>query len=92
MTRAKKLTTVVSPKGQVTLPEAIRKGRGWQAGTRLIVEETVDGVLLKPAGAFARTYSKDVFGVLAYEGEPKTLKEMEAGIASEARRRGARDS
>ena len=43
---AAKLTTVVSTKGQVILPKAIRLERRWQTGTRLLVENTSDGVLL----------------------------------------------
>jgi AbrB family looped-hinge helix DNA binding protein len=38
------LTTTVSTKGQVILPKAIRERRSWAAGTRLVVEETPEGV------------------------------------------------
>ncbi|WP_025035017.1 AbrB/MazE/SpoVT family DNA-binding domain-containing protein [Bradyrhizobium sp. DOA9] len=86
-----KLTTVVSTKGQVILPSAIRKAREWKAGTRLTVEETPEGVLLKPAPAFAATRPKEVFGILAYRGKPKTLEEMDASVLAEARRRHDRD-
>ncbi|MEO5755870.1 MAG: AbrB/MazE/SpoVT family DNA-binding domain-containing protein, partial [Mesorhizobium sp.] len=37
MAAAEKLTTIVSTKGQVILPSAIRKRRDWGAGTRLLV-------------------------------------------------------
>jgi AbrB family looped-hinge helix DNA binding protein len=84
---ADKLTTKISTKGQVILPSAIRQRRAWSAGTRLVVEETADGVLLKPAPAFAETQSKDVFASLPYKGKPKTLQEMEAGLLAEAKRR-----
>ena len=60
------------------------------SGTRLTVEETADGVLLKPAPVFAPTVAETVFGSLHYRGKPKTLDEMQAGIAAEARRRHAR--
>jgi AbrB family looped-hinge helix DNA binding protein len=88
---AEKLTTTISTKGQVILPSAIRQRRQWGAGTRLVVEETPEGVLLKPAPAFAETRPQDVFGVLTWKGEPKTLAEMEAGVFAEAKRRNARD-
>ena len=91
MAGAQKLTTTVSTKGQVILPSAIRQRRQWSAGTRLTVEETAEGVLLKPAPAFAETRPEDVFGMLPYTGKPKTLEEMEAGVLAEARRRHARD-
>jgi AbrB family looped-hinge helix DNA binding protein len=86
-----KLTTRVSTKGQVILPKAIREQRHWREGTELLVEDTAEGVLLKPAPQFARTRPKDVFKSLAFGGTPKTLAEMDAGIAAEARRRHARN-
>ena len=86
-----RVTTTVSTKGQVILPKAIREQRKWGAGTRLVVEDHGDGVLLKAAPVFAPTSGSDVFGSLAYKGPPKTLAEMDAGIAREARRRHARD-
>lgn len=86
-----KLTTTVSSKGQVILPKTIREQRRWPAGTRLTVEETADGVLLRAAPAFAATRLEDVYGSLPHSGPAKTLAEMEAGIAAEAKRRHARD-
>ena len=84
-------TTRISTKGQVVLPKAIRERRRWGAGTRLIVEETRDGVLLKPAPVFAPTRPEQVFGSLPHAGPPKSLAEMDAGILAEARRRHAGD-
>lgn len=84
-----KLITTVSTKGQVILPKAIRQRREWDAGTRLLVEETPEGVLLKPAPAFAETRPQDVFGSLPRGGKPRTLEEMEAAVLAEARRRQA---
>lgn len=91
MAGAEKLITTVSTKGQVILPSAIRKRRDWGAGTRLQVEDTPEGVLLKPAPAFTPTRPEDVFGVLPHSGKPKTLEEMDASVLAEARRRRARD-
>jgi AbrB family looped-hinge helix DNA binding protein len=91
MTTNEKLTTIVSTKGQVILPKAIRQRRRWEAGTELVVEETADGVLLTAKPLFAPTRSKDVFGSLRHAGRPKTLDEMNAGIAAEAKRRHARN-
>ena len=59
MASAETPTTTVSTKGQVILPKAIRERRNWPAGTRLVVEETPDGVLLKPAPVFAPTRPED---------------------------------
>ncbi|WP_027058188.1 AbrB/MazE/SpoVT family DNA-binding domain-containing protein [Mesorhizobium loti] len=91
MAATEKLVTTVSTKGQVILPSAIRKQRDWGAGTRLEVEDTPDGVLLKLAPAFAPTRPEDVFGVLPRSGTPKTLEEMDAAVLAEARRRDARN-
>ncbi|MCY4610079.1 MAG: AbrB/MazE/SpoVT family DNA-binding domain-containing protein [bacterium] len=84
-----KLTTTVSTKGQVILPKAVRQALRWHAGTRLVVESTADGVLLKPEPAFAATRPEDVFGCLAGDVSPRPLADMEAGILEEARRRHA---
>jgi AbrB family looped-hinge helix DNA binding protein len=80
----------LSTKGQVILPAAVRRHRNWNAGTRLIVEETPDGVLLKPAPAFPSTTPEQVSGCLRYAGEPKSLQEMQDGITAEVRRQQAR--
>ena len=80
-------TATVSSDGQVLLPEAIRQALGWKAGTRLSVESTPEGVLLKPLPAFAETRLEEVFGMLAYRGAPKSLAEMDAGVLAEAKRR-----
>lgn len=85
------LTTTISTKGQVILPKAIRDQLQWDAGTRLAVEHTADGVLLRPlTPAFARTRPEEVFGCLSTKSRPKSIEEMEAGIATEAKRRHAR--
>lgn len=85
------LTTKVSTKGQVILPKAIRDQRRWGPGTMLEVELTDQGVLLKVVPAFPPTRSEDVFGMLRYEGPPKTIEDMNAAILREAKRRHARD-
>jgi AbrB family looped-hinge helix DNA binding protein len=91
MTAGQKTTVRLSTKGQVILPKAIRQRRHWDAGTRLVVEDTADGVLLKSAPLFKPTRLEDVCGSLKYSGRPKTLEEMDAGVLAEARRRYARD-
>jgi AbrB family looped-hinge helix DNA binding protein len=90
MAEVEALTTTVSTKGQVILPKAVRLRRNWAAGTRLVVEDTPDGVLLKAAPVFAPTRPEEVAGMLAHRGPPKTLEEMDAAITTEVRRRYAR--
>ena len=82
-------TTTVSTKGQVILPKAIRQTLRWVAGTRLVVLQSENGVVLKPLSLFAETKSEDVFGCLAYDGPPKTIEEMDAAVSAEAARRHA---
>jgi len=91
MSAKQKLTTIVSTKGQVILPKAIREQRRWPAGTQLVVEDTPEGVLLKAEPAFAPTRPKDVFGSLPHKGPARSIADMEAGIAAEAKRRHARN-
>lgn len=87
MASPERFNTTVSNKGQVILPKTIREQRKWKAGTRLIVEDTADGVLLTTAPAFTPTHSDDVFASLPRKGKPKTLGEMDAGTAAVAKRR-----
>ena len=88
---ADSLTTTVSTKGQVILPKAIHDQLHWDAGTRLTVEHTADGVLLRPmTTVFAPTRPEDVFGCLPSKGGPRSVEQMDAGIAAEAKRRHAR--
>ncbi len=90
MAAPKKLTTIVSTKGQVTLPKTVRERQHWSAGTRLIVEETDEGVVLKSAPHFAPNRPEDVYGCLRHEGKAKTLEEMDMAVTAELKARHAR--
>ncbi len=83
-------TTIVSTKGQVILPKTIRDQQRWSAGTRLTVEETPEGVLLKAAPLFPAMTLDDVVGILRYDGKPLSLDDMDAAVAAEAKRRARR--
>jgi AbrB family looped-hinge helix DNA binding protein len=85
-----RVTTVVSTKGQVILPKAIRATRDWAPGTRLVIEETAEGVLLRPAPLFATTDPAEVFASVKTSGPPRTIEQMDAAVAAEVRRRHAR--
>ncbi len=84
------MTTRLSSKGQVILPKPIRDHRNWTPGTRLVVEDTDAGVLLRPAPLFEPTSMDQVFGALHRPGRALTIEDMDAGVEAEARRR-ARD-
>lgn len=85
-----RLTTVISTKGQVILPKAIRDQLQWGAGTRLTVENTPDGVLLKSTPVFAASSIDALFGSMRHDGPALSIDDMNAAIAQEAERR-ARD-
>jgi AbrB family looped-hinge helix DNA binding protein len=79
--------TRLSTKGQIVLPKSIRNSRAWGPGTEFTVEETKDGVLLRPARRLPRTTLDQVEGILKYKGKAKTLAELDEGIAREVKRR-----
>lgn len=83
-------TTRLSSKGQVVLPKPIRDARRWRPGTELTVENTADGVLLRPAKPFAPSRLEDVAGSLRYAGKPKTIRQMDAAIRAEVKARRGR--
>jgi hypothetical protein len=88
--RTGKPSTTLTTEDRVILTAAVRRRRNSNAGTRPIVEKTVDGVAIKPAPLFPPTTPEQVFGCLRYEGKPIRLQEMQPGIAAEVRRRHAR--
>jgi AbrB family looped-hinge helix DNA binding protein len=83
-------TTRLSTKGQVIIPKNIRSSRDWRPGTELVIEETVDGVLLRDADRFPKSELGDVAGCLPYRGKRKSLAQMHRAVASEVRRRSDR--
>jgi AbrB family looped-hinge helix DNA binding protein len=87
-----KQTTVVSTKGQVILPKAVRQSQNWPPGTRLIVEETYDGVLLRPEPVLQPTAVEEVSGILKWDGPAFTVEEMDEAVEDYFQRGGdARD-
>lgn len=80
-------TTRLSTKGQIVLPKSIREARRWAAGTEFTVEETREGILLRPARRLPRTTLDQVAGCLRWTGKPKTLAQMDQAIAREVKRR-----
>lgn len=87
-------TTKLSSKGQVIIPKNVRDAKGWRAGDELVVEERADGVLLRRKSVFKAASLDEVAGCLKryYDGPPRTIEEMEAGIDSALRERWERNS
>lgn len=76
---------ILSSKGQITIPKALRLVHNWQRGQIFQIIATADGILLKPAPIAKETGLGQVVGCLPYHGKTKTLDEMVAAV-----RRGAR--
>lgn len=86
-------TTILSSKGQLIIPRAVRMRHHWQAGTVFVVEDTEAGLLLKPRKPFPTTRIEDGLGCAGYQGPPKTLKEIQERLDAAVRsswRRGRR--
>ncbi|MBI3684461.1 MAG: AbrB/MazE/SpoVT family DNA-binding domain-containing protein [Acidobacteria bacterium] len=80
-------TTRLSTKGQIVLPKSIRTSRAWGPGTEFTVEETGDGLLLRPAERFPGADLDDVAGCLRSKRKSKTIAQMRTAIARELIRR-----
>ena len=80
-------TTRLSTKGQVILPKTIRDSRAWKPGTEFSVEETGEGILLRPTGRFPQADLAQVAGCLRVRGKSKTQEQMRAVIRREVMRR-----
>ncbi len=79
-------TTRLSTKGQVVLPKSLRSAHRWRAGTEFVVREYDGGILLMPkVGSKSLTWNS-VLGCLPYSGRRKSIREMDAGVAVEARK------
>ena len=81
-------TTVLSSRGQVIIPKALRVARRWGPGTQLEVHDTPEGLLLRPAAPKAKG---SLAGGLAairsrigYSGPVVPLAEMDAAVQREA--------
>ena len=79
-------TTKLSTKGQVVLPKSVRAAHRWKPGTEFTIQETAEGILLVPkSGSGTRTW-KSIVGCVPYRGPRKSIREMDEGVAAEARR------
>ncbi|ODU56542.1 MAG: hypothetical protein ABS99_05795 [Acetobacteraceae bacterium SCN 69-10] len=82
-------TTRLSSKGQIVLPSSIRNAHQWKAGTEFQVQETQEGILLKPLAKQAASRIEDVAGCLKAKRRV-SLAEMDAAVIKEAKARHAR--
>jgi AbrB family looped-hinge helix DNA binding protein len=80
-------TSRLSTKGQIILPKAIRDSRDWMPGTAFMIEETSDGVLLRPAARYPTASLEEVAGCLRSKRTAKTPAQMRVAIGREVLRR-----
>lgn len=79
-------TLRLSTKGQIVIPKEIRARHRWVSGTKLVIEERGDALVLRAAKPFPPTRLEDGLGCTGYAGPAKTPEEMDAGIAEALRR------
>lgn len=81
-------TTLLSSKGQVIIPKMLRVARHWGAGTRLEVQDTPEGILLKHIAPTHKTDLKSGLEAirqrLSYTGPKLSLENMDAAVLEEA--------
>jgi AbrB family looped-hinge helix DNA binding protein len=80
-------TTRLSTKGQIVLPKGIRASRAWGPGTEFTIEETGEGILLRPATRFPDSNLEEVAGCLRSKRKSKTPEQMRAALGREVMRR-----
>jgi AbrB family looped-hinge helix DNA binding protein len=80
----------LSAQGQIPIPKAIRTARKWKPGMEFVIQETNDGVLLKPKKELKREGKTltvdDLIGIANYKGPRRSIREMDAGVREEARK------
>jgi len=80
-------TTRLSSKGQIILPKTVRDEHHWGPGTDFSVEDTGDGVILRPIRSGQPTRLQDLIGCLKVKGGARSIEDMDAAIDAELRDR-----
>jgi len=86
-------TTRLSSKGRIIIPRVIREARQWHAGTEFIVEETADGILLKPKQdtPFPPSDPAQGLGCGGHTGPALCQEDIDAALDEDLRRRWTRE-
>ncbi len=79
-------TINTSSKGQVVIPKSVREAHRWAPGTEFTVEDTPQGILLKPRQLFAETRLEDGLGCAGYRGQTLSPEEIERRLAEDLSR------
>jgi len=69
------METYATTKGQIVIPAALRRKYGIKSGTKIIVADTGEGIMLKP---LTEEYLKNLQGSLKGKGGLKILQEERA--------------
>ena len=81
-------TTVLSSKGQVIIPKALRVARRWGPGTQLELRDTPEGVLLSPTAPTKKVALASGLAAIrrrvGYRGPAVSLADMDAAVLREA--------
>jgi AbrB family looped-hinge helix DNA binding protein len=84
-------TTSVSSKGQIIIPKALREAHRWHAGTRLEIQHTAEGLLLRPVVETTRVPLaaglEAIRARIAYKGPSVSIEDMHSAVVHEAKRR-----
>ena len=84
--------TKLSTRGQIAIPKAIRTARRWKPGMEFVVQETKEGLLLKPKQEIKREGKTgtwdDLIGIMHYRGPRRSIREMDEAVLEEARKHG----
>lgn len=78
-------SATLSTKGQIVIPQSVRESHGFTPGMKFDVEVERGAIILRPNRAMRPTTLEELVGCARYHGPPKTLEEMEEGIAIGAR-------
>jgi hypothetical protein len=66
----------------------IRTARRWKPGTEFVIQETSEGILLKPKKAPKRAEQtatwEDLIGIAKYNGPRRSIREMNEGVMEQA--------
>lgn len=84
-------STLLSVKGQVVIPKALRESRRWGPGTRFEVRETPEGLLLTPVVSGDKQPLAEGLAALrklaSYAGPVVSVEAMSEAVSAEAARR-----
>ncbi len=73
-------TSIITSKGQLTIPKRLRTKYGIKTGVKIVFEEASDGVMIKPMN---EQYFKSFAGILksgSLKQDMKKMKDEEKGL------------